>query len=130
MPFYIIYVLAIAFLMASRIPHFSGKRIGRIPRDLVIPVLFGVGVTALLLAIYPMEVLVVVSVAFLAMIPLSVKRYNALTKAEAEKAQGSGERKQCVAQRTAITIVFRALRDSCQLIASGTGTSSTPDPFG
>ncbi|MGE5369562.1 MAG: CDP-diacylglycerol--serine O-phosphatidyltransferase, partial [Chloroflexota bacterium] len=34
-PFYIIYVLAIAFLMASRIPHFSGKRIGRIPRDLV-----------------------------------------------------------------------------------------------
>ena len=40
----IVYVLAIAFLMASRIPHFSGKRIGRIPRDLVIPVLFGVGV--------------------------------------------------------------------------------------
>jgi CDP-diacylglycerol---serine O-phosphatidyltransferase len=90
-PFYIIYVLAIAFLMASRIPHFSGKRIGRIPRDLVIPVLFGVGITALLLATYPMEVLSVVSVAFLAMIPLSVKRYNALMKAETEKAQGSGE---------------------------------------
>lgn len=89
-PFYILYVLAIAFLMASRIPHFSGKRIGRIPRDLVIPVLFGVGVTALLLATYPMEVLSVVSVAFLAMIPLSVKRYNALAKAEAEKAQESG----------------------------------------
>ncbi len=84
-PFYIAYVLAIAFLMASRIPHFSGKRIGRIPRDLVIPVLFGVGVTALLLATYPMEVLSVVSVAFLAAIPVSVKRYNALTKAEAEK---------------------------------------------
>lgn len=89
-PFYIIYVLAIAFLMASRIPHFSGKRIGRIPRDLVIPVLFGVGVTALLLATYPMEVLSVVSVAFLAMIPFSVKRYNALAKAEMEKAQPSG----------------------------------------
>jgi CDP-diacylglycerol--serine O-phosphatidyltransferase len=88
-PFYIIYVLAIAFLMASRIPHFSGKRIGRIPRDLVIPVLFGVGVTALLLAIYPMELLAVVSLAFLAMIPLSVKRYNALAKADAEKAEGS-----------------------------------------
>ncbi|MGJ0506201.1 MAG: CDP-diacylglycerol--serine O-phosphatidyltransferase [Methylocystis sp.] len=88
-PFYILYVLAIAFLMASRIPHFSGKRIGRIPRDLVIPVLFGVGVTALLLATYPIEVLSVVSVAFLAMIPLSVKRYNALMKAEAEKTQES-----------------------------------------
>jgi CDP-diacylglycerol--serine O-phosphatidyltransferase len=88
-PFYILYVLAIAFLMASRIPHFSGKRIGRIPRDLVIPVLFGVGVTALLLAIYPMELLAVVSVAFLAMIPLSVKRYNALAKTETEKARPS-----------------------------------------
>jgi CDP-diacylglycerol---serine O-phosphatidyltransferase len=87
-PFYIVYVLAIAFLMASRIPHFSGKRIGRIPRDLVIPVLFGVGVTALLLAIYPMEVLSFVSLAFLAMIPLSVKRYNMLAKAEAGKTQG------------------------------------------
>ncbi len=88
-PFYIVYVLFIAFLMASRIPHFSGKRIGRIPRDLVIPVLFGFGATVLLLAIYPMEVLALVSVAFLAMIPLSVKRYNALAKAEAEKAAGS-----------------------------------------
>ena len=45
--------IGIAFLMASRIPHFSGKRIGRIPRDLVIPVLFGVGVTALLLPPQP-----------------------------------------------------------------------------
>lgn len=87
-PFYILYVLAIAFLMASRIPHFSGKRIGRIQRDLVIPVLFGVGVTALLLAIYPMEVLSVVSLSFLAMIPLSVKRYNMLSKAEAGKTSG------------------------------------------
>ncbi|MBM3652890.1 MAG: CDP-diacylglycerol--serine O-phosphatidyltransferase, partial [Alphaproteobacteria bacterium] len=60
--------------------------IGRIPRDLVIPVLFGVGVTALLLAIYPMELLSVLSVAFLAAIPLSVRRYNRLAKAEAEKA--------------------------------------------
>lgn len=87
---FIAYVLAIAFLMASRIPHFSGKRIGRIPRDLVIPVLFGVGVTAILVAIYPMEVLAVASVAFLAMIPLSVKRYNALAKAEGDKVGKSG----------------------------------------
>ncbi len=79
----IAYVLAIAFLMASRIPHFSGKRIGRIPRDLVIPLLFGVVVMVLLLAIYPMEVLAVISVVFLATIPLSVKRHKALSKAEA-----------------------------------------------
>lgn len=76
----IIYVILIALLMASRIPHFSGKRIGRIPRDLVIPVLFGVGATILLLAIFPMELLAVVSLTFLAMIPLSIKRYQALSK--------------------------------------------------
>ncbi|MGJ0535667.1 CDP-diacylglycerol--serine O-phosphatidyltransferase [Methylocystis sp.] len=93
-PFYIVYVLGIAFLMASRIPHFSGKRIGRIPRDLVIPVLFGVGVTALLLAIYPMELLAVLSVAFLAAIPFSVRRYNRLAKAEAEKAAAPKEASQ------------------------------------
>lgn len=76
----IVYVIVIALLMASRIPHFSGKRIGRIPRDLVIPVLFGVGATILLLAIFPMELLAVVSLTFLAIIPLSIKRYQALSK--------------------------------------------------
>jgi hypothetical protein len=51
----------------------------------VIPVLFGVGVTALLLAIYPMELLAVLSVAFLAAIPLSVRRYNRLAKPRRKK---------------------------------------------
>jgi CDP-diacylglycerol--serine O-phosphatidyltransferase len=88
--FNIVYVLAIAFLMASRIPHFSGKKVGRIPRDLVIPVLFGVGATILLLAIFPMELLAVVSLAFLAAIPISVKRYNALARAESQRAPTGG----------------------------------------
>lgn len=83
--FYIVYVLGIAFLMASRIPHLSGKRIGRIPRESVILVLFGVGVSALLLAIYPMETLILASLAYLAAIPFGVKRYNQLAKDEAQK---------------------------------------------
>jgi CDP-diacylglycerol--serine O-phosphatidyltransferase len=85
-PLFVVYVLGIAFLMASRIPHFSGKRIGRIPRDYVIPVLFGVGVFALLLAIYPMETLALAGLAYLAIIPFGVKRYNALAREDAEKA--------------------------------------------
>ncbi|BBU61692.1 CDP-diacylglycerol--serine O-phosphatidyltransferase [Methylosinus sp. C49] len=85
-PLFIIYVLAIAFLMASRIPHLSGKRIGRIPREYVILVLFCVGVTALLLAIYPMETLVLASLAYLAAIPFGVKRYKELERQEAERA--------------------------------------------
>lgn len=88
-PFFILYVLAIAFLMASRIPHFSGKRIGRIPREYVLLVLFGVGVTALLLAIYPMEALVVLSLSYLAAIPFGVRRYNALAREEGKKAEAA-----------------------------------------
>lgn len=90
-PLYILYVLAIAFLMASRIPHFSGKRIGRIPREHLILVLFGVGVMALLLAIYPMEALAVSSLAYLALIPFGVRRYNELAREEAKKKQPIGE---------------------------------------
>jgi CDP-diacylglycerol--serine O-phosphatidyltransferase len=88
-PLFVVYVLGIAFLMASRIPHFSGKRIARVPRDLVIPLLFGVGVTALLLAIYPMEVLAVLGFSYLALIPFGVRRYNQLARAEAAKTKGN-----------------------------------------
>ena len=49
------YVIVVAFLMASRIPHFSGKKIGRIPREYFMVVLFGIAVALLLLATFPME---------------------------------------------------------------------------
>src|SRR5919198_5775201 len=41
-PFEIAYVLLIALLMVSRIPHFSGKKIGRVPPEYLLVVLFGV----------------------------------------------------------------------------------------
>ncbi len=82
-PFDIAYVLFIAFLMASRIPHFSGKRIGRVPREYVIAVLFGVAVIVLLLATFPMEMLVCLSLAYLATIPFAVRRYKAFAAADA-----------------------------------------------
>ena len=37
-----VYVLAVALLMASRVPHYSGKSIGRVPREYVAVVLIGV----------------------------------------------------------------------------------------
>jgi CDP-diacylglycerol--serine O-phosphatidyltransferase len=80
-----LYVLFIAFLMASRIPHFSGKRIGRVPRDLVIPLLAGAGALVLLLAMFPMETLAVLAFAYLAAIPFGIKRYNAMSQADVEK---------------------------------------------
>ncbi|MGO9005277.1 MAG: CDP-alcohol phosphatidyltransferase family protein [Beijerinckiaceae bacterium] len=79
-PFEIAYVLFVAFLMASPIPHFSGKRIGRVPRDFVIAVLFGVAVAVLLLATYPMEMLAFLSLAYLATIPFAVRRFKFFTE--------------------------------------------------
>jgi CDP-diacylglycerol--serine O-phosphatidyltransferase len=82
-PFEIAYVLVIAFLMASRIPHFSAKRIGRVPREYVIAVLFGVAVVVLLLATFPMEMLACLSLAYLATIPFAVRRSMAFAAADA-----------------------------------------------
>lgn len=88
-PLFILYVLSIAFLMASPIPHFSGKRIGRVPRDLIIPLLFCVVALLLLLWTYPMEILVLLSLAYLASIPFAVRRYKSLARAEAERASAA-----------------------------------------
>jgi CDP-diacylglycerol--serine O-phosphatidyltransferase len=85
-PFEIAYVLFIAFLMASRIPHFSGKKIGRVPREYVIAVLFGVAVVVLLLATFPMEMLVCLSFLYLATIPFAILRFRKYEAAEAAAA--------------------------------------------
>src|SRR3974390_2705872 len=85
-PLFIIYVLAIAFLMASPIPHFSGKKMGRVPRDMIIPLLFCVVVLLLLLWTYPMEILPLLSLGYLVSIPFAVRRYKSLTRAEKERA--------------------------------------------
>lgn len=85
-PFEIAYVLFIAFLMASRIPHFSGKRIGRVPREYVIAVLFGIAVVVLLLATFPMEMLVCLSFLYLATVPLAMRRFRIYEAADAAAA--------------------------------------------
>ncbi len=82
-PFEIAYVLLVAFLMASRIPHFSGKKMGRVPREYVLPVLLGIVVCCLLLATFPMEMLVAGAFAYLASIPLAVRRFNDYAAADA-----------------------------------------------
>ncbi len=77
-PFEIGYVLFIAFLMASRIPHFSVKKIGRIFRgEYVIVVLFAIAAVVLLLATFPMEMLACLSLGYLATIPFAVLKYKA-----------------------------------------------------
>jgi CDP-diacylglycerol---serine O-phosphatidyltransferase len=84
-PFEIAYVLMIALLMASRIPHFSGKRIGRVPREYVLVVLFGIVACILLLATFTMEMLIVLSLVYLGTIPFAIRRYNAYAAEEAAR---------------------------------------------
>ena len=79
-----VYVLAIAGLMVSRIPHFSGKQAGRVPRDTLLPVMFGVLLLLMLLATYTTATLTALTVIYLAMIPFSIIRYRALERGEAE----------------------------------------------
>jgi CDP-diacylglycerol--serine O-phosphatidyltransferase len=76
-----LYVLAIAFLMASRVPHFSGKSIGRVPREHLAVFLAGVAAALLLVFVFPMETLVAVTLAYLGSIPFAIRRYRALDRA-------------------------------------------------
>ena len=82
-----LYVLAMALLMASRVPHFSGKSIGRVPREYVSVVLVGVAAALLILFNFPMQTLVAVTLAYLASIPFAVRRYRALDRADAVAAK-------------------------------------------
>ena len=71
------YVLAVALLMVSRVPTFSGKNMGSwIARDMVLPVLGLVAFAAIMLIAYPWEFLTAAAVAYLAMIPLSIRSYR------------------------------------------------------
>ncbi len=88
-PVEIAYVLFVAFLLASRIPHLSGKHLGRVPREMVIPVLFGVIVVILLLATFPLEMLVALTLIYLCSIPFGVRHYRRLARADADAA-GAG----------------------------------------
>jgi CDP-diacylglycerol--serine O-phosphatidyltransferase len=90
-PFEIAYVLSIALLMASRIPHFSGKQIGRVPREYVLVVLFGIVACILLIATFTMEMLIVLSLAYLATIPFAIRRYNAYAAEEAARQANASE---------------------------------------
>lgn len=73
----LIYTLAIAGLMVSRLPVFSGKRVGkRVPPEMVLP-LFVVAVLFIaLLVAYPWWVLSIGTVMYLAALPLGFMSYQ------------------------------------------------------
>ncbi len=67
--------IIVGFLMVSRIPTFSGKKI-KVRRDYVLPLLFLVGVLGTLLATEPWITLSVILVGYLCLMPLGVRSYR------------------------------------------------------
>jgi CDP-diacylglycerol---serine O-phosphatidyltransferase len=70
------YVVLVALLMVSRVPTFSGKNMGRIPGDKVLPVLGFAVLAVIMLIAYPWEFLTIVSIAYLVLIPMSLRSYR------------------------------------------------------
>ncbi|MDA1097834.1 MAG: phosphatidylcholine/phosphatidylserine synthase [Proteobacteria bacterium] len=66
------WLLLVAFMMISRVPTYSLKRV-RIRRDLVLPLLVVVGIVAAVLSSYPWLVLSVMGVLYLASVPFSYR---------------------------------------------------------
>jgi CDP-diacylglycerol---serine O-phosphatidyltransferase len=72
-----LYTVAMAALLVSTIPTFSGKLLGeRISREYVLPALVGVAALVALLVTYPYGTLALVTVLYLATFPISYKRFQ------------------------------------------------------
>ena len=86
--FTFVYTLVIALLMVSRLPVFSGKRVGkRVPPELVLPVFVVVVLFVALLISYPWIVLSVGTLVYLACLPIGWQAYRNYEKRDAEAAQ-------------------------------------------
>jgi CDP-diacylglycerol--serine O-phosphatidyltransferase len=72
-----IYTLAIAFLMVSRLPVFSGKTVGRrVPPEMVLPAFVCVVLFIALLISYPWYVLTMGTVLYLISLPAGALAYR------------------------------------------------------
>ena len=89
------YTLAIALLMVSTLPVFSGKRVGkRVPPDMVLPVFVAVVLFFALLVSYPWQVLSIGVFVYLCCLPfgwLSYREYQRKDKEAAAAAIGTAE---------------------------------------
>ncbi|WP_237155115.1 CDP-diacylglycerol--serine O-phosphatidyltransferase [Oryzibacter oryziterrae] len=86
-PLVVVYVIVIAALMVSRVPTFSGKKLGRIRREYVLPLMLAVVLFFALLASFPFEMLAAISVAYLAYIPFGWRAWNRLARAHGDLGQ-------------------------------------------
>ncbi len=85
--FTLVYTLAIALLMVSRLPVFSGKRVGkRVPPEAVLPIFIAAVLFVALLISYPWIVLSVGTIVYLAALPLGYRAYRNYERKDVEAA--------------------------------------------
>ena len=88
------FAILVAFLLVSRLPVYSGKKI-RIRRDRVLPMILGIALMLLLLFEYPWQTLSAAVLAYLVFLPLSARAYSRRARIEedrlAKAADGSAE---------------------------------------
>jgi CDP-diacylglycerol---serine O-phosphatidyltransferase len=72
-------VTGVALLMVSKVPTVSLKRI-RIPHDLVVPTLLGIGVLAAFVTTAPWPTLTAIGVVYVGSIPLTIRAYYRLRR--------------------------------------------------
>jgi CDP-diacylglycerol--serine O-phosphatidyltransferase len=71
------YILAVALLMVSRVPTYSGKTTRpRIRRDQVLPILGGGVLAIVCLIAFPWETLTLMALVYLVFIPFSIRAYR------------------------------------------------------
>ncbi len=89
-PVVLAYTVLVALLMVSRVPTFSGKKLGRIRRDLVLPLFVGLVLGVGLLLSFPFETLSILAVAYILAIPVGWRAFNRLARAHGEAEQEIG----------------------------------------
>ncbi|MGE0750490.1 MAG: CDP-diacylglycerol--serine O-phosphatidyltransferase [Variibacter sp.] len=99
-PLTLIYTLAIGFLMVSRLPVLSGKKLGtRVPPEMVLPVFILVVLFVALLISYPWEVLTVGTLVYLGCLPFGVASYRRYVRHDAESHKPTPTRPSAVSER-------------------------------
>ena len=97
----LVYTLIIAFLMVSKLPVFSGKRVGkRVPPDMVLPVFVVVVLFFALLISFPWQVLSVGTLIYLCCLPLGWLSYRNYERKDAEAAAAGVTPEQVSPQET------------------------------
>ena len=87
-----LYTAAIALLMVSRFPTWSGKRLGqRIPTDSVMPFLVMAVLMIALLISYPFSILAIGAIVYLGHLPFAWRAWRKRDAAETKKDTGASE---------------------------------------